>query len=135
MRAYLAGVQEHYPDIPVEDLINDNQQDHLEDRWARNALEWHAYYHGTNYQYRFYPDFKELASLLYERGGRCRYTFSGVTEGVTGRADQSRTPSDYFTFVEFCFVPEEEVAVENLPSERTGDLISVQARGLCRGGL
>ena len=82
MRAYLAGVQEHYPDIPVEDLINDNQQDHLEDRWARNALEFHAYYHGVNYQYRFYPDYKEMASLLYERGGRCRYTFSGVTEGA-----------------------------------------------------
>ena len=127
MRAYLAGVQEHYPDIPVEDLINDNQQDHLEDRWARNALEFHAYYHGVNYQYRFYSDYKEMASLLYERGGRCRYTFSGVTEGVPARANESRF-SDHFTFAEFCFVPEEEVAVENLPSERTGDLISVQAR-------
>ena len=129
MRAYLAGVQEHYPDIPVEDLINDNQQDHLEDRWARNALEWMSRLLSRHkLSAPFYPDYKEMASLLYERGGRCRYTFSGVTEGVQGRANESRFPSDHFTFVEFCFVPEEEVAVENLPSERTGDLISVQAR-------
>ena len=125
MRAYLAGVQEYYPDILIEDLINDSQGDYLNDRYARNAQEFVAYYHGTFYKPELYPDIKETADLLYERGGRCRYTFSGQKTGQTTAEQQ---PSQIFDFVQFCFVPEEEVAAENVPSERTGDLISVQAR-------
>ena len=123
MRAYLTGVQEHYPDILIEDLINEDQGDFVEDRFARNALEWMS--RAPNLRSLTYPALRDMSALLYERGGRCRYTFSGKKKGQ-GEIDQHS--GVFFEYVEFCFVPEEDVAVENLPSERTGDLISVQAR-------
>ena len=123
LRAYLTGVQEHYPDILIEDLINEDQGDFVADRFARNALEWMS--RAPNLRSLTYPALRDMSALLYERGGRCRYTFSGNKKGQ-GETDQYS--GLFFEYVEFCLVPEEEVAVENLPSERTGDLISVQAR-------
>ena len=123
LRAYLTGVQEHYPDILIEDLINEDQGDFLADRFARNALEWMS--RAPNLRSITYPALRDMSALLYERGGRCRYTFSGKKKGQ-GETDQHSNL--FFEYVEFCLVPEEDVAVENLPSERTGDLISVQAR-------
>ena len=123
LRAYLTGVQEHYPDILIEDLINEDQGDFVADRFARNALEWMS--RAPNLRSLTYPALRDMSALLYERGGRCRYTFSGNKKGQ-GETDQYS--GLFFEYVEFCFVPEEEVAAENVPSERTGDLISVQAR-------